>query len=90
LKRANGCCEGCGTAAQLELHHLTYTYWAGMVGDYSKALDIFGHETADDLEALCRSCHLSAHQGPFDEFYADPEEAEAERDYYEHIAGKDD
>jgi hypothetical protein len=69
----------------LELHHLTY-YWHS---DPSRGT-IFGHETADDLAALCRDCHHDRHIGPDDDFIADPEECAAEWDYYNHMTTKDD
>jgi hypothetical protein len=74
----------------LELHHTTYTYWAGMEGDWGNACAIFGRETPDDLLALCRDCHKAKHIGPDGGFYGDPEECAAERDYYDHMATKDD
>jgi hypothetical protein len=69
----------------LELHHLKY--WAGRP---DKPFSIFGRETADDLEALCRDCHLHRHAGPDKSFYADPEECAAEWDYFRHVMDKDD
>lgn len=45
--RANGHCEGCGIAAPLDVHHLTY--------------DRVGMELMTDLVALCRDCHDKAH-----------------------------
>ena len=54
------------------------------------AFPIFGRETPDDPLALCRQCHKAKHVGPNGAFYGDPEEAEAERDYHNHMWGKDD
>jgi hypothetical protein len=44
IARAQGFCEGCGKRSEyFEVHHLHYeTLW---------------HETPDDLQALCPSCH---------------------------------
>jgi 5-methylcytosine-specific restriction endonuclease McrA len=89
LRRASGRCEECGCERPLELHHTTYTRFFGMHGDFGNAGDIFGYETPDDLRALCRECHRGRHvvNG---EFYGDPEEAAAERDYLNHMMDKDD
>lgn len=80
LRRAEGCCERCGCARPVEMHHTTYRRYevTGFVGDALEA--VFGYETPDILLALCRDCHLSEHivRG---EFYRDPEEAAAERDW---------
>ena len=84
LKRANGQCEDCGEHLPLELHHLTY--WIGEPPPHKYAQPIFGHETEDDLLALCRGCHLDRHvAGPFGEFFADPEDVEAEDSYWDHV-----
>jgi 5-methylcytosine-specific restriction endonuclease McrA len=82
LNRADGACEDCGDDRPLELHHRTYYYDARP--DVERL--IFGLEQPDDLLALCRDCHLARHvvNG---EFYADPEEADAERDYQDHRLG---
>ena len=84
LRRAHGRCESRGREAALELHHLTYETDHG----YEYSTPIFGRETADDLRALCGDCHLGEHIGPDDDFYEDPEECEAEWDYYDHMMGK--
>jgi 5-methylcytosine-specific restriction endonuclease McrA len=47
MKRAAGVCEGCGTAPAREVHHLTYARWQ--------------RELLFDLVAVCRACHLIAH-----------------------------
>jgi 5-methylcytosine-specific restriction endonuclease McrA len=64
LKRANGCCEQCGTQAslfsKLELHHLHY--------------ETEGRESPDDLRAYCRACHRRAHTDINGDFWVDPEE----------------
>lgn len=92
LLRAGGYCEDCGIEVRNpELHHLTY--YDPTIGGCHQIKHgpfwIFGKETSDDLLALCRDCHLSRHvvNG---EFYADPEEADAERDYLAHVWNKDD
>lgn len=81
LKRANSHCEFCGEKKALELHHLTYDYYR----DAKHWIPIFGRETPDDLRALCRDCHRGEHTGPFGEFYADPEECEAEQLYFDDV-----
>lgn len=78
LARANYCCENCGDEGRLEMHHVRY-----MTDGHSKySQSIFGIETPNDLEALCRSCHLSRHIDPFGDFIRNPEECAAEWDYY--------
>ena len=47
LKRANGVCEGCGTAPAEQVHHLTYEHC--------------GNEFLWELVAICRHCHLGVH-----------------------------
>jgi 5-methylcytosine-specific restriction endonuclease McrA len=64
LQRSKRFCENCGDLAPLELHHLHY--------------DTEGHESPDDLKALCRNCHRSAHVAPNGDFYVDPQEMAAE------------
>lgn len=48
IDRADFKCERCGSAVNLEVHHLTYKR--------------FGHEELDDLVVLCNSCHNQIHQ----------------------------
>jgi 5-methylcytosine-specific restriction endonuclease McrA len=48
LMRANGRCEGCGTAEPSEVHHLTY--------------DHAGAEFLFELVALCTNCHERLHR----------------------------
>ena len=48
ITRAKGCCEGCGEAKPLEVHHLTY--------------DRIGQELLTDLAAYCSECHGKAHE----------------------------
>lgn len=84
MKRAGGVCEDCWSEKPLEFHHLTYRYepfpnYVSYFGDYE---DIFGHETANDLALLCRSCHLARHVVG-GEFYSDPEEADHRRIQYD-------
>lgn len=50
LKVAGYCCEQCGIAAPLDIHHVTY--------------ENVGRETIDDLIALCRDCHDEKHTHP--------------------------
>lgn len=83
-ERAKGCCEDCHAPEPLELHHTTYNLAAVTGWHRDEGDSIFGHETPNVLRALCRSCHLDRHL-VMDEFYADPEEAEAERDYIAHM-----
>jgi len=89
LVRSRSHCEDCGGAnwecgGELEFHHVRYGYTdhAG-----SGWFDIRGRETPDDILHLCRSCHLNKHLVG-DEFYSDPEEAEGERNYKEHMEGR--
>ena len=49
LDRARGFCEDCGRRTNLEVHHRTY-----------KRL---GAERAEDLVAVCESCHDARHRG---------------------------
>lgn len=83
LRRADGCCEDCGEPRPLELHHTTYNLFEVTNYHRDSGVPIFGRETPDVLVALCRACHLGRHLGPADEFYADPEEAEEARLYWE-------
>lgn len=46
LAKAGYCCERCGYDGPLDVHHLTY--------------ERLGHEMPQDLEALCRACHMVA------------------------------
>lgn len=41
-------CSICGTAKNLEVHHLTY--------------ERLGHEDLDDLVSLCKRCHAKVHE----------------------------
>lgn len=47
-KRAGYRCQLCNSQAPLEVHHRTY--------------ERLGYERADDLIALCSSCHQSFHR----------------------------
>jgi 5-methylcytosine-specific restriction endonuclease McrA len=69
LRRANLACEECGYNRPLEMHHLRYRR------DYGAL--IFGSETPDDLDALCRDCHLGRHLDPNGDYWADPEDKES-------------
>jgi 5-methylcytosine-specific restriction endonuclease McrA len=82
-RRADGQCERCWRRAPLELHHTTYV-WPASASYFPDTVEIFGRETPDELLALCRGCHLGEHVAG-GEFYADPEEAESERDYRSHM-----
>ena len=89
IKMRGNCCERCGNAANLELHHKTY--------------DRLGKESPSDLELLCSACHKHADRersaataarryghalntfatkkyGDGYEFYTDPDEVSAEFD----------
>ena len=46
LKQAGYKCEACGEKVKLDIHHLTY--------------ERLGKERLDDLQALCRDCHVKA------------------------------
>jgi len=48
LTRADGKCEQCGDAQNLDVHHKTY-------------IRVGGAELPRDLQVLCRSCHDTAH-----------------------------
>jgi hypothetical protein len=48
LREADYRCRECGTKRDLEVHHLTY--------------ERLGDELLDDLEVLCRGCHLGEHR----------------------------
>lgn len=74
-QRDNGRCQDCGQHRHLEAHHLTYRfqpYGGYKAPKYEKP--IYGHETPDDLDLLCRSCHHRRHIDPGGEYWADPEE----------------
>jgi len=47
IKKADFRCERCGSAVNLEVHHLTY--------------DRLGHELLTDLVVLCHNCHSTIH-----------------------------
>ena len=74
MQRCQRLCENCGDRTRLELHHTSYRTY-----DHEP---IFGKETANDLEALCRDCHRGRHTAPDGEFWADPEEMQAEWYWY--------
>jgi len=90
--RSKGRCEGCGIEwpARLEYHHNTYYKWDVRHGDLEWAMDIFGMETAVDLDLLCRECHKQKHTGPWGEFHADPEHAAGEWAYVHYMMDKND
>jgi 5-methylcytosine-specific restriction endonuclease McrA len=48
LKRAKGLCEGCGSAAATQVHHLTYEHWK--------------QEFLWELVAVCDDCHERLHE----------------------------
>lgn len=48
LKRDRHRCAGCGSTAELHVHHCTY--------------ERFGHEPLRDLITLCESCHKAVHR----------------------------
>ena len=54
------------------MHHLRY--WSRPDGRSPSTRSIFGHETPDDLAALCRECHQRRHIDPAGEYWRDPEE----------------
>lgn len=47
LKRAGHTCHRCGVKRQLQVHHLSY--------------ERLGNEIDEDLEVLCKGCHLGHH-----------------------------
>jgi len=54
------------------------------------ARSIIGHETPDDLLHVCRECHLAEHVVEWTgEFFADPRDAQSERDYVDHLLRPD-
>lgn len=55
LTRSGGICEGCGSAAATQIHHLTYDH-AGHVYP--------GGEFLWELVAVCDHCHERAHPQP--------------------------
>src|SRR5271166_365376 len=65
-QRASDRCEDCGEdSGKLALHHFTH-----------RTIDdepIFGRETPDDLQLLCRPCHKEKHLDPDGYFQPDPE-----------------
>ena len=85
MARAQYCCEDCGRKVPLELHHLTYTF----VDQYHVAEAIFGYETAEDLDALCRGCHHQRHRDILGDFWVDPEEMADHWWYYHEQMDKD-
>jgi 5-methylcytosine-specific restriction endonuclease McrA len=74
--RSRGRCEECGREGlPLEMHHMTYeNEW----------------EKPEDLEHLCRDCHLSRHLDANGDFWADPMEKEAYWATYYSELDKDD
>ena len=48
LERDGYCCVRCGSAKNLDVHHLTYEH--------------FGNEPMEDLITLCRKCHGTVHK----------------------------
>jgi len=48
LERDGYCCTRCGSAINLDVHHLTYEH--------------FGNEPLEDLVTLCRKCHGTVHK----------------------------
>lgn len=75
LARSKGHCERCmtcwhrgddkcpGWCTRLELHHLHY--------------QTVGHESPDDLEAICRTCHNEAHRDENGDFWLTEDEKDA-------------
>jgi hypothetical protein len=61
LNRARGACEDCGEHIRLEIHHLTYLWDDPQEYKLRTQEPIWGHETPDDLTALCRDCHRGRH-----------------------------
>jgi hypothetical protein len=63
LARAAGACEECNKIVSgLYLHHLRYSYYDPIK---KRHIDIRGHETSNDLKAMCASCHASCHRADF-------------------------
>lgn len=78
LFRAKGHCEDCGKKnSYLELHHLTYDRPVQCKRDIGEP--IFGYETENELEALCRTCHYQRHILPNGVFEADIDEVNSWR-----------
>jgi 5-methylcytosine-specific restriction endonuclease McrA len=70
LRRAQGCCQDCGSRGSLELHHLTYARPEWHPGLSWTEEFIFGCETPDVLVALCRGRHVDVNG----DFWVDPME----------------
>lgn len=51
IEKAGYRCQICGSALNLEVHHITY--------------DRLGHEADDDLIAVCKKCHNALHSGMY-------------------------
>lgn len=73
IERAKGRCEDCDVllGSHLEMHHLRYhidTQWGPE--------PIEGREESNDLDGLCRGCHLNRHLDMNRDFWADPVEKE--------------
>ena len=85
LRRSCNRCEECGRVP-VEIHHLTYGYWYN-----HDVISNRGKETPEELMVLCRECHLARHVvvSPLGtEFFSDPEDAESERSYWDHVTDK--
>lgn len=75
LTRNQGRCEDCECSGlNLEMHHLRYRIDDFRCGKRNFGGLIFGHETENDLDALCRDCHLQRHLDINNDFWVDPEE----------------
>jgi 5-methylcytosine-specific restriction endonuclease McrA len=85
LERSRGKCELCGSSpSRIELHHRTYFRHDGIYATWGHYYPerpplIFGHETKEDLIALCWRCHKAQHLDAFGKFCWNPEEAEVSR-----------
>ncbi len=54
LERAGNRCQHCGAHRELQVHHLRYR---------DGGRSVLWRERADDLQVLCRGCHVKAHWG---------------------------
>jgi hypothetical protein len=89
-ERAGGFCEECASGEwsddELMMHYTETQRFVG--GD---VVDIYGHETPDDLIALCVDCLYAKHVHPYtDEFYESAQELGDQLAYMDHVAGKND
>ena len=82
-ERARNCCEDCGCAGPLEMHHLRYRRYVEL-RHVPDRVSLLGREEPEDLDLLCRACHRNRHLDLNGEWWNDPEEmAEHWGPYYD-------